>query len=77
MTDTRTEVEIRPVRSSVVLAPAPLPLCRISVRVEHGQHHDNFVLDREVDGVREAPEQRPTDSQPEILIPERTSAIRL
>ncbi len=48
-----------PVRSSVMLAPPPLPFCRSPVRVEDGEYDDDFTLDGKVDGVRKAPEQRP------------------
>lgn len=59
------------VRSSVRLTTPPLPFRGISVRVEDGKYDDESALDSEVDGVRKAPEQRPADSQPEILILER------
>jgi hypothetical protein len=40
--------------------------------VKHGKHHDDIDLDGKVDGVGEAPDQRPTDPRADFLILQRT-----
>jgi len=58
----------------LTLATSPLPLCRITARVEDCEHHDEITFDREVHRVGKSPEQRATDASPKGLILERPTS---
>jgi hypothetical protein len=58
----------------LTLATSPLPLCRITARVEDCEHHDEITFDRKVHRVGKSPEQHAADARPKGLILERPTS---